>query len=244
PMRPKFSELEKEYKAKGKEMKDPEVKEEIRAKYRRRPMLEWTEWVKKERTDAPGKYQTVEEKQPGVKDEIEDEIKDKFAEHQLKVELVPIMSDELNDLSGSVKSVEVKLFGPDHAVLRDVAKKLGEELEKKGKGRGIKEVSNVPQGNPDLMIKVDGVWSARGVSAQEVERQLSAIYFGQVATQLQESATRITDVRVRYPDRARFGTGGFNRDSVLNQWILLPEGVLAPAPPSVTTAPQLAGLSR
>ena len=31
-------------------------------------------------------------------------------------------------------------------------------LEKKGKGRGIKEVnSNVRDGNPDLMIQLDGV---------------------------------------------------------------------------------------
>jgi hypothetical protein len=32
------------------------------------------------------------------------------------------MADELNDLSGANKPIEVKIFGPDHAVLRDVAK--------------------------------------------------------------------------------------------------------------------------
>src|SRR5262249_43851428 len=113
PVRPKFSDLEKEYKAQGKEMKDPAVKEEIRAKYRRRQIKEWIEKVKKERKDEPGVFDTVEEKQPGVMDEIEDEIKDKFAEHQLKIELVQIMADELNDLSGANKPIEVKLFGPD-----------------------------------------------------------------------------------------------------------------------------------
>jgi multidrug efflux pump subunit AcrB len=245
PMRPKFSDIEKEYKDKGKELKDPEVKQEIREKYRRRPIKEWIEKVKKERKDEPGKFDIVEEKQPGVMDEIEDEIKDKFAEHQFKVELVQIMADELNDLSGANKAVEVKIFGPDHTVLRDRGKALGELFEKRGKGRGIKEVnSNVMQGNPDLMIEVDGAWLARGVSAQDVERQLSTIYLGQVATSIQESATRITDVRVRYPDWARFGIGDFNRERVLDQRILLPEG-LAPAPPtSLTTAPPLAGLSR
>jgi multidrug efflux pump subunit AcrB len=244
PMRPKFSDLEKEYKAQGKEMKDPAVKEEIRAKYRRRPIKEWIEKVRREKKDEPGVFETVEEKQPGVMDEIEDEIKDKFGEHQLKPDLVQIMADELNDLSGANKAIEVKIFGPDHAKLREVAKKLGEEFEKKGKGRGIKEVSAVMQGNPDLMVKVDGVWAARGVTAQDVERQLTAIYLGQVATQIQESATRITDVRVRYPDWARFGSGGFNPDSVLDQRVLLPEGTVSPPPPSVTTVPALAGLSR
>jgi multidrug efflux pump subunit AcrB len=245
PMRPKWSDLEKEYKAEGREMKDPAVKEEIRAKYRRRPIKEWSKIVTQESKDEPGKKERVEIKFPGVMDEIEDELKDRFAEHQLKIELVQIMADELNDLSGANKPVEVKIFGPDHAVLRDNAKKLGEIFEKRGKGRGIKEVnSNVMQGNPDLMVVVDGVWAARNVSAQDVERQLTAIYLGQVATSIQESATRITDVRVRYPDALRFGTTGFNRDSVLNQRILLPEGLLPPPPSSLTTAPPLTGLSR
>jgi multidrug efflux pump subunit AcrB len=100
------------------------------------------------------------------------------------------------------------------------------------------------QGNPDLVVEVDGLWAARGVTAQDVERQLAAIYLGQVATQIQESATRITDVRVRYPDWARFGSGGFNRESVLDQRVLLPEALMAPQAPSLTTTPALAGLSR
>jgi multidrug efflux pump subunit AcrB len=49
-----------------------------------------------------------------------------------------------------------------------------------------------------------------------------------VATQVRESALRITDVRVRYPTALRFGPGRFDPDLVLQQWILLPEG-LAPA---------------
>ena len=59
------------------------------------------------------------------------------------------MEDELNDLSGANKPIEVKLFGPDQAALRKLAEEVGEILEKKGKGRGIKEVnSNVYAGQP------------------------------------------------------------------------------------------------
>jgi multidrug efflux pump subunit AcrB len=181
-----------------------------------------------------------------VMDEIKDEVKEHFSEHQLKFEVVPIMSDELNDLSGSNRPVEIKLFGPNYTTIRHEAEEVAEMLAGKGKGRGIEEVnSNVFQGNPDLMVRVDGTWAARGLRAQDVERQLQAIYLGQVATQVRESALRITDVRVRYPDALRFGRSKFDPDLLLDQWILLPES-LAPtggASPLTTIAP-LSGPSR
>src|SRR5439155_3221258 len=155
------------------------------------------------------------------------------------------MADELSDLSGASKPIEVELFGPEHNTLRDLADKVGDILETKGKGRGFKEVnSNVLQGNPDLLIQVDGEQAARrGLTADMVERQLKAIFQGQIATQVRESSLRITDVRVRYPDSVRFGTepagSYFDRDRVLNQMIMLP----APAgsPPANAA---LAGPSR
>jgi multidrug efflux pump subunit AcrB len=188
-------------------MVSEEGKAVVRDKYRRRPMKK-------------------------IMDEVEDEIKDNFAEHQFKVELVQVMQDELNDLSGASKPVEVKLFGPDHKELRRLADEVvGEMLEKKGKGRGIKEVnSSVREGNPDLMVRVDGVQAGkRGLTSDLVERQLRAIFLGQVATQVRESAARITDVRVRYPDRDRFGrTGSDAEEALKNQWLLLPSTALAP----------------
>ena len=58
----------------------------------------------------------------------------------------------MSDLSGANKPIEVKLFGPDQKVLRALADQIGETMEKKGKGRGIKEVTtNVFAGNPDLI---------------------------------------------------------------------------------------------
>jgi multidrug efflux pump subunit AcrB len=208
PVRPPFAEVEAELKKQGKEF--------VRKKYRRRPMNK-------------------------IMEEIEDEIKDNFAEHQLKVELVQVMQDELNDLSGANKPVEIKLFGPDHKELRRLADEVvGDMLEKKGKGRGITEVnSNVHEGNPDLMIQVDGIQAAkRGLTSEAVERQLRAIFMGQVATQVRESAARITDVRVRYPDIDRFGRLGFDADRILmNMWILLPDTALAPADTAITSEP-------
>ncbi len=179
-------------------------KDAIRKKYRRRPMLK-------------------------VMDEINDKIKDHFSKHQFQTECIPIVQDQLNDLSGQNRPLEIKLFGPDYNKLRELAEEVAETLEKKGKGRGFKEVnSHVFAGNPDLMIQVKGYWAMRGLSALEVERQLRAMYLGQIATQVRESSLQMTDVRVRYPDSLRFGKDRFDPEQALQQPILLPTGILTP----------------
>jgi CzcA family heavy metal efflux pump len=177
--------------------------EAVRRKYRRRPMIQ-------------------------VMKEIEEQIGEHFTQNQLKTELIQIMQDQLNDLSGQNKPLEIKLFGPDYSVLRPMAEAVAETLEKKGKGRGIRDVnSHVFAGNPDLMVRVKGIWTVRGLTAMDVERQLRAIYLGQIATQVRESSLRITDVRVRYPDDLRFGRARFDPGLVLQQPILLPPALAA-----------------
>jgi multidrug efflux pump subunit AcrB len=210
PVRPPFEDLEKQLKAQGKKLEDPAVKEEVRRKYRRRPVTK-------------------------VMEEIEDLVKEQYAEHQLKIELIQIMADELSDLSGANKPVEVKLFGPDQKELRRLAEQVGEMLEKKGKGRGIKEVStNVFAGNPDLLVQLDPAKLERlGLKPDGVARQLRAMFLGQIAAKVQESSARITDVRVRYPDSYRFGSGRFDAERVRQQLILLPPSTHVAADHSV-----------
>ncbi|HZU35618.1 MAG TPA: efflux RND transporter permease subunit, partial [Gemmataceae bacterium] len=236
PVRPPFDKIEKEMKELGKQnaakkygpnytpaQAQEEGKEAIRRKYRRRPIK-------------------------AVMDEVEDGVKDHFAEHQLKFELVQIMQDELADLSGADKPVEIKLFGPEYPVLQHLADQVGEILEKNGKGHGIKEVENhVTQGNPDVMIVPDGVKAARfNVNAMEIERQLGTMYLGQIATQVRESALRLTDVRVRYPDRLRFGNKSFDPESLLSHWILVPGAATDATSAAAVTGPlaALAGPAR
>jgi multidrug efflux pump subunit AcrB len=210
PVRPPLEDLEKELKAQNKKL-DADGKAYVRSKYRRRPVTK-------------------------VMEEVEDEVKDQYAEHQLKIETVQTMQDELDDLSGADKPIEIKIFGPDHATLRTLADQVGEVLEKKGKGRGIREVnSNVMAGNPDLMVRVDPLRADRlGLKAEGVARQLRAMFQGQIAGQVAESSVRLTDIRVRYPDRIRFGDGRLDPDRVLHQMIVLPE----------STASTLAGVGR
>lgn len=205
PVRPELEKLEKELVQQGKTLEGE--KEDIRRKYRRRSATK-------------------------VMEEITDEIKEKFSEHQLQIDSMQIMEDELGDLSGANKPIEVKLFGPDQRQLRKLAEEVAETLETKGKGRGIGEVnSNVRAGNPDLMIKLDGLYTDKlGLKPDAVVRQLKAIFQGQIAAQVPESSLRLTDVRVRYPDSIRFGgdpaassKGYFDRRRLLDQLILLPE---------------------
>ena len=57
-----------------------------------------------------------------------------------------------------------------------------------------------------------------GLTEQDIENQLNAALYGQVATTLPEQ-DRITDIRVRYPDRVRF-----DRDRLEQLPIALPRG--------------------
>jgi multidrug efflux pump subunit AcrB len=229
PVRPKFSVVEKEVEKMGMDMHTT-GREYIRKTYRRRSMDE-------------------------VRKEIEEELGEKFTEHQLKVETVPIITDELNDLSGANKQVEVKLFGPDYHELDELAEEVGKALKKlKAKNKSIHDIDEaVYAGNPDLAIKIDGVQASKfGIAPDAIERQLNAMLYGQVATQVRESALRITDVRVRYPDAYRFGKDRFDPERVLNQWILLPDGALPPPgasmalgqPSSLTRVVPLSALAR
>jgi len=220
PVRPELAEVEKELKALHLDLHG-KGRDYIRNKYRRRSGEE-------------------------VGKEIQGELEEKFTEHQLKVEVIPIITDELNDLSGANKPVEVKLFGPDYHQLDELAEKVGKALKKlKDTNKSIHDIDEaVYAGNPDLEVKIDGVRAARfGLTPEMVERQLNAMFFGQVATQVRESALRVTDVRVRYPDSYRFGKDRFDPERVLNQWLLIPEGT--PSLPGVS--PSLghsAGLGR
>ncbi|HTU22079.1 MAG TPA: efflux RND transporter permease subunit, partial [Gemmataceae bacterium] len=212
PVRPPFAKVEKEVEALGMDMHTG--RDYIRKKYRRRSMEE-------------------------IRKEITEEAEEKFTEHQFKIETVPIITDELNDLSGADKPVQVKLFGPDYHELDELAEKVGKILkELKDTNKSIEDIDEaVFAGNPDLQVKIDGVRAARfGLTPDAVERQLNAMFYGQVATQVRESALRITNVRVRYPDSYRFGKDRFDPDRVLNQWLLVPER----APSQLSVSPSLA----
>ena len=85
-----------------------------------------------------------------VKEEIEGEVKEHFSEHQLKIETIQIMEDELNDLSGANKPVEIKLFGPSYLKLRDLARRSRRHAGGEGQGQGpaARYETTSARGNP------------------------------------------------------------------------------------------------
>ncbi len=167
-------------------------------------------------------------------DALRDELKEKVPE--LDTEFVPLVLDQIGDLAGVEQPIEVKVFGPEPATLRDLATKVGELLEKV---EGVVDVNtHVLLGNPDIVVRPDSVQTARvGLTELDVESQLNAALYGQVASTIPEQ-DRMTKIRVRYPDHIRYNREHLGR---------LPISLATAAPATATatagtTAPAAAGI--
>jgi CzcA family heavy metal efflux pump len=121
---------------------------------------------------------------------------------EVDTEFTPVILDQINDVSGVHSPIEVKIFGPDVAKLRQLAEQVGRLLEKIP---GTADVNpHVFLGNPDIVIRPDSVQTARvGLTELDIESQLQTALYGQVAATVPEQ-DRITNIRVRYPDRVRY----------------------------------------
>jgi CzcA family heavy metal efflux pump len=146
----------------------------------------------------PGQRRAMSE----IVSELEEALKGEIPELE-EIEFVPLIQDQISDLAGVSKPIEVKVFGPDVAVLRDLAEKVAVVVEEAG-GKDVN--ANVRLGNPDIVVRPDSVQTARvGLTEMDIENQLNAALYGQVASTVPEE-DRMTKIRVRYPDRVRFNT--------------------------------------
>jgi CzcA family heavy metal efflux pump len=161
----------------------------------------------------------------GLREELEEEIP------ELETEFVPLIQDQLNDLAGVESPIEVKVFGPDFATLRDLAEKVGKIVEEV---HGTADMNaHVFLGNPDIVIRPDSVQTARvGLNVADVEAQLNAALYGQVASTVPEQ-DRMTKIRVRYPDRVRYDRDGLG---------LLPISLATATPATGAASPAAAGI--
>jgi multidrug efflux pump subunit AcrB len=132
---------------------------------------------------------------------------------EARVEFVQVLQDVLNDLAGTPRPIEVKLYGDDYAVLRQKAEEVAARI------RDVPGLVDLYAGfsgdAPELRLRVDAARAARlGVTAADVTADLDAALRGVVASLIRRP-DRPIGVRVRYPNEVRFDPAAALRLPVL-----------------------------
>jgi len=117
---------------------------------------------------------------------------------RLRVEFVQILSDVINDLAGSARPVEIKLFGPDLDRLEAYARSIEPDLEKVD---GVEDLYNgVSEPSPELDMHINVAEANRaGLTAQDVANAAMGTLLGAEAGEMRLQ-DRSIGVRVRAPD--------------------------------------------
>ncbi|MFT3837039.1 MAG: efflux RND transporter permease subunit [Myxococcaceae bacterium] len=139
-----------------------------------------------------------------------------------RVEFVMVLQDVLNDLAGTPRPIEIKVFGEDYAVLRQLAAEISARIET------VPGLVDAYQGfdedSPQLTLRVDPANAARlGKSSQDVSDELNTALHGEVAAQFRRP-DRPIGIRVRYPDAVRF-----DPEQLQQLPLLAPQGVTSVA---------------
>jgi CzcA family heavy metal efflux pump len=121
---------------------------------------------------------------------------------EIRVEFVQVLQDVLNDLAGSPRPVEVKLFGPDYARLNQLGDQLAAQITH------IDGVVDVYAGHehevPELRFRAARDTLARvGVTPDDFDTQLETALKGNIVGAMRRF-DRLINIRVRYPNPARF----------------------------------------
>jgi multidrug efflux pump subunit AcrB len=121
---------------------------------------------------------------------------------EVRVEFVQVLQDVLNDLAGSPRPVEVKLFGPDYTKLDQLGDQLAEKL---GHVAGVVDVyAGHEHEVPELRFRAARDTLARlGVSADDFDVQLETALRGSIVGAMRRF-DRLINIRVRYPNLTRF----------------------------------------
>ncbi len=145
------------------------------------------------------------DREKGV-DEIIPELRKKInAKYpQLDIEFPQVLQDMIGDLTDSPEPIEIKLFHPDPAVLKDWGPRVADTIKKI---QGVKDVKNGIENTISgsaIVMQVDPIVAARaGFTPQEVELDASAILQGEPATVPVVVNDRAFTVRVRFPENTR-----------------------------------------
>jgi CzcA family heavy metal efflux pump len=121
---------------------------------------------------------------------------------EARTEYVQVLQDVLNDLAGTPRPIEVKVFGDDYRVLRGLAQQVADRV------RAVPGLVDLYPGfedeSPELRFRIDAAQAARfGKTASDVAADLDTSLRGVVAAVFRRP-DRPINVRVRYPDEVRF----------------------------------------
>jgi len=137
-------------------------------------------------------------------DEVIDEVRGRATAGlpRMRIEFVQILSDVVNDLAGSARPVEIKLFGPDLAALETYGTQLDSALAGIA---GLEDLfSGVSEPTSELAMHVDAAEANQvGLTPAAVSQSVSGALLGVDAGQVYRD-DRSIGVRVRAPDSVRF----------------------------------------
>jgi CzcA family heavy metal efflux pump len=131
--------------------------------------------------------------------EIIDDLRafDEQFEPRLEPEIFQVLPDRLNDLSGEIAPIVIKVFGKNLSLIQQVASQIADSLEKIDGAEDI--YPGFTSGEPELTIRIDPEQASRyGLSIEEVNEALHMALWGSVPTKIMEGLKNIP-VRLRYP---------------------------------------------
>ena len=139
-------------------------------------------------------------------DEIMDDLRTQIKQQEpaVDVEFIQVLQDMIGDLSNAPEPIQIKLFSPDPALLREWAPKVGDAISNvKGVVDPLDGIENTMSG-PATVFQVNPEIVARaGFTPEEVAIDASAVLEGEpAATPLIAQDVAYT-IRVRYPDDNR-----------------------------------------
>jgi CzcA family heavy metal efflux pump len=170
--------------------------------------------------------------------EVIDEVRVKVenAVPRLHIDFVQILSDVINDLAGSARPVEIKLFGPDLDQLEKYATSLEPKLSAID---GLEDLFNgVSEPSAELAMRVSDAEANRvGLTPQQVSTAATGALLGASAGEIRLS-DRSIGVRVRAPDSVRYSANQLRAIPILSPQTgaPVPLGTLATFTPGETRA--------
>jgi len=139
-------------------------------------------------------------------EEIISELRARIAREEpaIFVEFVQVLQDMIGDLSNAAEPVQIKLFSPDAALLREWAPRVAEAIHKVPGVVDLKDGIEDTISNPATVFQVNPTVAARaGFTPEEVATDASTILEGQPAATPVIAQDIAYTIRVRYPESNR-----------------------------------------